>query len=412
MLYPDLNINKNSGEDAMVEFVKGLQQEFIATRDFSLNWNEKNLKSVKVRKGEAVLYDGICATYVSISGETITGTSISLKAAINVSGWLIHSNGKATEAVEVSEEQKAISQEYSDFKGGSFEDFVKKTMHTSEVRKKEIVKDEDLIVKKHQPIKEEQESSDTHKVINDQVEVKKVPTLVNSSTSMNAKMEKRSNKIIRSDTEESIPLKRLNKASTDPLKKERKAFVVDTNTPKPTEGMTKDEIQRIIKKDDTDDNGGVVVKKIKHSSEVIETDGITFQKTKSPTEITIETIVGPSGESSIGGQDQGVIVGKVGGPKGRRSIQQIEDQDAVVIKKIGEKAAEKPEKAAEKAAEKEKSDDYLNKLPENWSKMHWVQRTKFIKGLDDIEFINFIKMVDTLKAVQNACEKRLNELSK
>jgi hypothetical protein len=61
---------------------------------------------------------------------------------------------------------------------------------------------------------------------------------------------------------------------------------------------------------------------------------------------------------------------------------------------------------------KEANAQYLKMLPEDWAKMHWVKKEQFIKSQTDKEFIKFILTVEPVKAVQNACRKRLVELEK
>jgi hypothetical protein len=49
-------------------------------------------------------------------------------------------------------------------------------------------------------------------------------------------------------------------------------------------------------------------------------------------------------------------------------------------------------------------------LPDNWSKMHWVQKEKFILTVDDPDFLKFILQVEMTAAVQNACKERLKAI--
>ncbi len=56
-----------------VVFQKGESLEYIASRDFGLNFEDRSVKSVKIRTGESVFYDGEIARYRKSSGEEIFG---------------------------------------------------------------------------------------------------------------------------------------------------------------------------------------------------------------------------------------------------------------------------------------------------------------------------------------------------
>jgi len=78
--------------------------------------------------------------------------------------------------------------------------------------------------------------------------------------------------------------------------------------------------------------------------------------------------------------------------------------------------AQKPEKdrysIAKDQSKTQPSSNYLQLLPADWSTMHWVKKEKFVMGLTDYNFVKFILTVESLKAVQIACKKRLAELLK
>jgi len=54
--------------------------------------------------------------------------------------------------------------------------------------------------------------------------------------------------------------------------------------------------------------------------------------------------------------------------------------------------------------------DLAAALPENFSKMHWVKKEKFVKVQSNPDLIKYIMGNEKTKAIQNACKARLKEL--
>ena len=86
-------------------------------------------------------------------------------------------------------------------------------------------------------------------------------------------------------------------------------------------------------------------------------------------------------------------------------VAEVKSDDLTKITSVGTKKED-----LTKITSTDATTDYLLILPDNWNKLHWVKKEKFIKDLDDVGFINFILSMETTKAVQNACKERLKEL--
>jgi len=511
----------------MVEFAKGQVQEFVATRDFALNFEDRNIPSVKVREGETIQYDGQVAVYTRADGDLAKGRCPGLKSAINMMQWLvpveatlkISSEGIPELIIEAASETLKLEEgnlfeeetpvqktevvippqegeEYDNVKGGSFDTFVNKDSGTRIVGKRgtEIIKEEDRIVKQFPAVKETEAKRKGGKleVAGDQVEVK----LVTSSTVTPRVLSKRKFEVVKGDEYGADSSKPMKTKTASAETQEKKSYTVDDTTPRATEGMSREEVQRITKPqvinaDDSQD--ARVVRTIEKNMEVKEIEGVTLRKIESPKEMTFKKTTSPdglkittkvgSGSSSVadGSQQGGVVVAKIGGVKPKTNTSVIEPQEAVEVSKIGErkgappkslktdektgdeliadifeepvlvpktpeeieaekkKKTEADKRAKDRAASRKKSstqtqeimekkknlskeasaqktekteggNDYLLMLPDDWGKMHWVKKEKFIKELTDIAFIKFIQSVETIKAVQNACAERLEEL--
>jgi len=400
---------------AAVMFERGKALDFVATRDFSLNCEEKALKSIKVHKDETISYDGSSVSYMKSSGEVVSGTCPGLKTAINVFGWLRAKNGKEVIAPIMTIPQQEVP-DFDNLRGGNFQTYAEKTM--GGVRPKaQVIHEEDRIVRPAMPRTEpkEQVKGGRLEVSGDQVVVKKVTreTLVNSSTS-SVRTEKRSPKVILSDemgSESSQPMvrtKRQMEATAAAAAPKRKAsFVVDSTTPNVPEDATLKDLKRAKgASDPLEDQGARVVKKIKPAvvemdGQAVEKEGIRFEKIKSPVDMTITTKVGPGGDG-IGDQG-GQVVRKIGASKVATAVNVPKLDTTVEISELDNNVSI-PET-------KKESTDYLGRLPDGWGKMHWVQKEKYIKSLTDVGFIMFIKSVETAKAVQDACAERLKALS-
>ena len=511
----------------VVEFAKGQVQEFVATRDFALNFEDRNIPSVKVREGETVQYDGQVAIYTRADGDPAKGRCPGLKSAINMMHWLelvekvavaetleVSSEGAPGLTIEIPKvvapevlvegnlfEEETPSQavvippqegeEYDNLKGGSFETYAHKgsEIHVVGKRGSEVIKEEDRIVKKFPPVKETEAKKKGEKleVVGDQVEVK----LVTSSTVTPRAMPKRKFEVVESDqfgADSSLPMKLKKASSNEPQQKS--TYRVDDSTPRAKEGMSRDEVQKITKPQvinaDESQEAKIVKKIDRDKVEVKEIEGITLRKTESPKEMSFKKTTSPDGltiKTKVGSgstpvadiSQQGVVVAKVEGVK-KSKTSVIGPQEAVEVAKIGQpkeaplKSAKTDEKtgddliadifeektpeeikaeeekkvasdkrAKERANSRKKSSaqtqkvmekkalsskktkpkktgkteggtDYLLMLPDDWGKLHWVKKEKFIKELTDIAFIKFIQIVETIKAVQNACTERLKEL--
>lgn len=489
----------------VVEFVKGQPLTFVATRDFALNFEDRNIPSVKVREGETVKYDGQVAIYTKSDGDIAKGRCPGLKSAIITMGWLEmlveeETPGEVEVPIEGSEDAPQLEEgslfedevneppaeipegEYSDLKGGNFDEFAHKDGDTHVVgsRGTEVIKEDDLIVKEIPAVNaaKENEKGGKLEVAGDQVEVKTV-----TSTTVTPRTVKKGNfEVVEGDqfgADASIDIKMGKKTPEKP--QEKKAYVVDDSTPRATEGMSREEIQRITKPqviDADESQDAKVVKKIAKGPEVQQVEGITMRKTESPKDVSFKKTQSPDGmtvTTKVGSgstgvadvsQQGGVVVGSIGGDKVKKATPAIEPQEAVEVGKVGaekpkpkvepgektgddliadifgdekkdasskrakDRAAQRkkasvetqkmmegekepaPEVSKEEVKEKPKGEpvDYISKLPDDWGKLHWVKKEKFIKDLTDIEFIKFILSVETTKAVKRACTERLKEL--
>ena len=471
------------------EFTRGKSLKFKARLSFALNWDDRNVKSIKIKEGQELLYDGEVAVVDNGDG-LIKGRCMGLKSAINVMDWLTPiKNGKSS---KVSEVPQIVSSnlfgddDYDPRLGGNLDTYMKRNNMGV---KREVIKEEDLIVKKISPINKKSEAPRKGKleIAGDQVEVPKDRLVVSSST-VRTRIGKRDVDVIQADemgADSTLPLKGQKKALTQTQKK--KGFIVNDTTPRPMHNdMTQDEIRRITKVINADESQDAkVVKRIDRSKmEVKEVEGITLKKTISPKDVkfnktttpsgmTVKTTVGSGNNYSVGDQG-GVVVGVSKTAKnkaektGKALIEDIldeapeptEEEKAQAAAKLVERTKKAKERADnrkktssetqklmekdKKPVESEKIDldkppelvkeikvkkkkdkkvknatkmsasdattDFLLTLPDNWNKMHWVKKEQFIKKQDDHYFIKFILSMEITKAVRNACLERLKEL--
>jgi hypothetical protein len=437
-------------------------RDFVATIDFALNWDDKKMKSVKVRSGECISYDGAVAFYKDTkTAEEFKGPCHGLKSAIEVMHWLIPKNGKVKEVLETKDIQTS-RKDYDDKVGGSFDTFMAKDQATVVAPKKySLIQEKDVVVKELTKFPAVQEKKGERlEVVGDQVAVK--DKLIIRSSTTEVRSSKFNAELIKGDegsSEGTIPLKMQKKSN----EKVKKTFTVDETTPRNiSDDLTMDEVQRmkgVIKADDSQD--ARVVGKIKPSADVQQIEGITLKRPAVREEKPIKATVSRGGnEPVVNIQDDGVIVGKI---KSQKEIDTEARSAAEEKKKKIEEAKQARLKAAsatQALMEKEKavvittenpesvvqaveqvsseisaqeivenkipetpievveaskipvpeSTDYLSQLPEDWGTMHWVKKEKFIKALTDKGFVEFILSVETIKAVQNACTERLKEL--
>ncbi len=392
----------------VIEFAKGQVQLFVATRDFALNFEDRKIPSVKIREGETVQYDGSVAIYTKSDGDIAKGRCPGLKSAINIMGWLdlvekeeeTPELPKATEMSAVLDEGNLFEDplgpppqqeveiplqddDYSHMKGGSFDTYAQKEsdIHVVGSKNTQVIKENDLIVKEIPAIKkaEQPQSRGKLEVAGDQVEIK----LVTSSTVTPRAGPKRGFKVVAGDeygADSSTPMTTKKAASAQP--QQRKSFVVDDTTPRATEGMSREEVQRITKVINADESQDAkVVRTIDKKMDVKEIEGITLRKVESPKDITFKKRSTPDGltittkvsSGSTGvadiSQQGGVVVASIDGVKPSKSA--VEPQEAVVIGKIGEPKDEVPETAplpqvepGEKVGEELIADIFEEQTPE------------------------------------------------
>lgn len=480
------------------EFTKGKNQKYVANISFGLNWDDKDMKSVKVKEGQELFYDGDIVV-VDNGYDEIKGRCTGLRTAISVMGWLTPiKNGASQKALK---EHKIVSEnlfknEDYDFRlGGNLETHIR---INNGVGRREVVKEEDLIVKEIPSLKSKSIPTKSGKleIAGDQVEVPKDRLVVSSST-IRTRTDKRKTTVIQSDemgADSVLPLKKIK----SPTKSgEKKAYIVDNTTPRQIrDDMTRDEVKRITKVINADESQDAkVVKTLDIPSEnVQEAEGIILRKTTSPKEVsfnkvtppsgmTIKTTVGAGSNSSFGSQG-GVVVGvsetaKSLSPELAKDLLEAPPPTEEEKREAARELAEREEKVKARAAarkkassetlklmEKEKevetdeapekakkptktkkpkkvkkskvyeklditpelvqeiklgeditkittpeaTTDYLLILPDNWNKMHWVKKEKFIKDINDAFFVQFILSMESVKAVKNACMERLEEL--
>ena len=400
-----------------VDFVTGKFQVFEAVMDFGLNFEDRKIKSFKVRISDTVHYDGETAKYTSPKGEEVIGICPSLRSAINVMGWLVlKKNGKVKDvAVKVAKVEAPMPASTGDFdaqKGGNFDTFAIKDRANVFVAKKpdySVIKETDLTVKtieftKKSNVKEKRQNDLS--AVGDQVEVR---SSVNSSTAM-PRQGKFSTNITRADEMGSAgttPINNIKKLATKE-KKPSNTFMVDKSSPVPSEDVTKEDLRKAIKRSDESQDAKVVGKIAKGKiTEVQSIDGVTLKHVDSPTEVSLKTKLSSGGDAPISAQEEGKVVG---------AIKSVEKRDADALEAAKQRAAARKAAAASTQAQVEKeraasgNPNYLSMLPENWVKLHWVKKEQFIKTLTDKAFIEYILSVETLKAVQNACRERLKEL--
>ena len=468
-----------------VLFTKGQMIEFVATRDFSLNFEDRALKSQKVKKNSVILYDGDLAAYETPAGETISGRCPSLRSAINIMGWLVVNNGSTAQepVIQPTVRSSGVTSDYDGVKGGSFDSFANRNRSDIHVapnpgafRKLEIVQENDLIVKSNISPKKgpvNLKKDEKMEVSGDQVEVRS-GFMVNSSTSGN-KENKRKMDVIQADEGGStgtIPMTGLKKASSGKPEK-KNSYIVDERTPAiPSEDVTLRDIRKITNQNATnviqveESQDAMVVGKIdmtkgRQGVQEIEgitlkkpaprkNDGITFAKVQSPKEMSVKATVASGSTPIVDAQEEGTVVAKIKTPEEKEALAKAAAAKAAARKASSVKTESEILKGHAKKETKEfdplkggsfetftdqSSDihvakdlsketetkapakpapeinmDFMSQLPEDWGTMHWVKKEKFIKALTDKAFIKFILSVESIKAVQNACNERLKEL--
>lgn len=383
---------------ATAAFATGKMQEYVSNIEFSLNFEDK--KSVKVKVGEIVQYDGLIAKYVKQpSGEEISGRTTSLRSAV-ASNWLtLNVPGAPTGPTNVNTGKPPRggdgvnykAPDYDSLKGGAFDAFLKKDADTV-VAGSRYIKEQDQTVKSTDfnaaPNKAKTASTKGKmEVAGDQVQVKEVSTTVSSSTSVGVQRTQKTVVVQADDGQAShIIMGKKKTAAVVEAPKAKNSFTVDATTPSISEGATLAEVKNATASFDGAQDGRIVKKvgekKMKMPDEPSEVEGIVLKKTSF------------SGKQASGSTP----VADLSGVKTQSEVNAIE-------KEIGEKSSTPVEASAEKK-------NYVDLLPDEWSTLHWVKKEKFIMEITDIEFLKFIMKVESVKAVHAACRKRMVELGK
>lgn len=425
-----------------VVFEKGELLEYIAQRDFGLNFEDRSIKSVKVKKGESVLYDGEIAHYKMSNGAEVVGKCPSLRSAINVMNWLVLKNGQKKdfpEEVKIETSKAVILPspgDYDGFRGGSFDSYAVKNRDGVYVApippKMSVVKEKQRIAKETHDLTKPQNTPkmpvETLDTSRDQVEVKK-GFIVSSSTAVN-KETKREMPLVRRDemaSEGVLPIEGVKEASSKGSKKA--PLIIDDKTPVTiSEDMTKEEVDKMKAIPAEESQQGTIVRKVGSTMIVQEVDGITMKKknvegitfTSNPStnkEIVFTAKVSSGSDHISTAQDEGTVVGKV---------TSIEKRDANAAAKAAERKlaskntqmmmeqarasvqAAKPE--SPKTETGQKTADLMALLPADWGKLHWTKKEAFIMACNNKDLILFIQDMETSKAVLNACSVRLMQL--
>jgi hypothetical protein len=400
---------------AQVTFVTGEMQEFVSNIEFSLNL-ENNRIPIKVRIGEIVFYDGITAKYVKGTGEEVVGRTSSLRSAIT-NNWLtlngvqmITPTGVKTDRMRRDDRDPTQYKQadYNPLTGGGFNEFLQHETGVGNIAPtSRVSREEDLIIKRTgvQAAPEEVKKAAKLEVSGDQVEVKKSSTMVNSSTSVNAPAKAHKSGVIKSEdygAERTVNFKnKTAKSKSDTAAK--KTFTVDTNTPRVPEDASLSEIKRATTTISDEGQDGKVVKKLGAKGKmVVEEDGEAGAViVKKIGEIKVK-----DDSANVESMEEGIIFRKV--------TPSVEKEPTVTVRgeePIADLSGVRSQAEID-AMEKKYDKSFLDKLPKDWSEMHWVQKEKFIMAQTDKEFVKFILTVEPTKAVQNACRKRLVEIEK
>lgn len=355
---------------ADVTYEAGKMQEFEAQIEFALNFGPR--QSVKARPGDAILYDGQMANHIP-SG-MVGPIGMPLKTAVR-RGWLMPKKASKSSKKQAEKSSSAAPlKPYDPLKGGDFEEYSRRNLGIG--FSSNVIREDDITVKEVK-ISRSQIEEEGHEIAGDQVEVKDLGpkgTQVTSSTSVPTKRT-HSTQVMASEDYGATATQPIQTKKQQPLKK--KSFVVDDTTPRLPEGASRKEIEQA--KQPLDAQEAKVVGRVKRDKMVVqEMDGVTLT-----TQTTSSEELNPSSE--------GVVVKKIGSDQ---PTVRMESQDPT------------PEPVTENKTE----DDYLAMLPDDWGKLHWVKKEKFVQALTDEKFIRFILMAEHTKAVQNACRKRLEEL--
>jgi hypothetical protein len=422
-----------------------------------LSYNGMN---VKVTRAGVVLKDN-CSTP-------------SLRSAIEDRGWLrpIEEVPPAKPSDGVPLGGPSHREEYNETTGGNFGEFVRK--NGINPPKMEVVTENDMTVrtlKSAQGTQNLQDSVVTPKkltVDRDQSFVRSVESsnkekfIVSSSTAVGKPMP-HSRTVERAETENTIPMKPVpgmaSAAST------KKTFQVTDTTPRPSDGAGLSEMNRIttpIKQQAksvaqqslsdsqvvktlaptgpavTTVDGITMRKSVRHSADVVgDQDGVEVKKIGEPrvAKVNPEDLPQQSGLTQIPAREKRapVRVEKRGlgnytkdqpAPKVSEPVPTMDSvPDAPPPTHEAPPAAKEvtvPEDASPvespkpkaKAASTKKTEDYTSKLPEDWTKLHWVKAEKFINDQTDPDFVRFILKIEKREILLRILKEKLNNLLK
>jgi hypothetical protein len=402
-----------------IAYVPGQMQEFVSNIEFSLNL-ENSRVPVKVRIGEIVYYDGTTARYTKPTGEEVIGKTHSLRSAIT-NNWLtlkgiqiIFPTGVKTDKMreDTRDPIQYKQPDYNPLTGGGFNEFMNKEAAAGNiavagnVTPSNVIREEDLIVRHtgSQAAPQEAKSRSKLEVTGDQVVVKESgATTVSSSTAIPSQRKAHKTSVIKSEdygAERTISFK--NKTAKQQPTQAKKTFTVDTTTPRVAEDASLAEIKRATETIPDERQDGQVVKKIGQKKMVIQQDGESDAR-----------VVKRIGEIRVK-PDATEETTEIEGITFKKPAPSVEKPPIVTVRgsePIADLSGVKTQAEVD-AIEKKYDKSFLDKLPKEWSEMHWVQKEKFILEQTDKEFVKFILTVEPTKAVQNACRKRLLELEK
>jgi len=437
-----------------VSFKSGNMRSYIANVEFSLNFDSKDTPSVKIKKGEEIIYDGQTASYTNFKdGSETKGKTLSLRKAIS-SGWLVLSDPDAKNNIDIASPIPPSGPQYDKLKGGNFDEYIEKEIDGGRISvagRTKIIREDSLIVKKTEPTKASQSGTpdlDKSKleIAGDQVGVKelsgKSDRIVVTSTTITPKIKDHSKEVVSAEdygADSTTPLKMKKKEEEQ---KPDNTYTVDDKTPRISENATSGDIKKakkIISVEESQD--ATIVSSIGKKAQ----DSADQTQAPDQTQASDQTLTtDQQKESTVKKklkvepiEDQAAqVVGRIKKEKKIRIVDGITlrvpetkgssetNSEGIILKEVKVGISDKGitttatvgsggnTPVTDLSSPKAASSNYLSILPDDWASLHWTKKEKFIKNLNDIEFVKFIKMVETVKAVQKACDERIKELEK
>ena len=374
--------------------VAGPMKEYVSKIEFSLNFEERDKAgkqvSAKIKINDHVFYDGLTAKCKKPNGDEIVGKTSSLNSAI-ASNWLylVGTQPGPVNMKVPGGEYISKTPDYDSLRGGDFD-----SMLSQEFKATKVIKEEDLIVKKTAKME----------VSNDQREVKAVT--VSSSTAVPETRASKKVTVTQSDAygaDHSIDVSMKRTSEKTEEKPKANTFTVDQRTPRPSDDATLTEVKRVMVTQADGSQDARVVSKV----------GDKRPRQKMEVEHQDARVIGRVKTGEV--VEEGIIFNKPAAPKEKSDV--TTTAGSTPVADLSEAKTQKDVEIIEKAVTKKASTaastaNYLDMLPEDWATMHWVKKENFIKTITDKEFINFILRVESTKAVQLACKRRLAELAK